>query len=423
MTEKKAAKRRPKKKKEPKHQRVRELIRRKIAEGKYKPGSRLPTDTELPKIFKVGRQTVLRALSDLSREGLIVRRRGSGSYVAEGNQPPILPGRNLHFGLLWPEDVGPQYLHERAHGLMTLDALSTWGVDHVSPDWRVPGPFEGTSGTWIPKDRGLKVTALGQAFRSRTQHPEIEIIQAGRFDGLVALSIIENDWLAEVLALGIPTVLADYASDHFRHEADQVFHDPSPGYREAIRYFASKGLKRIHFLGCDRYLAAPEKNMDPQQWLAFTKGKQRPDPDSIIRLSAYRQGMQECDLSVREDWIHHLFHDQEACIQLGQQLAQRPKTERPEAIVCHGVAQAEWVIEGFAGRGLTLMGAGATAPLNTGKGKALSVCANVQEMGAVAAELLVSRMHRPRRSVFRVGIPMYFDPDGTGKPKSASEIK
>jgi len=47
------------------------------------PGERLPSQNELMRQFKVSDRTVLRSLDDLRRDGWIVRRRGSGTYVAD----------------------------------------------------------------------------------------------------------------------------------------------------------------------------------------------------------------------------------------------------------------------------------------------------------------------------------------------------
>lgn len=55
-----------------------------IAEGAYRTGDRLPTEKELSARFDVNRHTVRRALAELTTEGAITVRRGSGAYVAEG---------------------------------------------------------------------------------------------------------------------------------------------------------------------------------------------------------------------------------------------------------------------------------------------------------------------------------------------------
>jgi GntR family phosphonate transport system transcriptional regulator len=55
-----------------------------IAGGAYRTGDRLPTEKELSARFDVNRHTVRRALAELTTEGAITVRRGSGAYVAEG---------------------------------------------------------------------------------------------------------------------------------------------------------------------------------------------------------------------------------------------------------------------------------------------------------------------------------------------------
>lgn len=57
-------------------------LRGEIAEGRYHPGDKLPTEARLAARFGVNRHTVRRALSDLVESGLVRTRRGSGAFVA-----------------------------------------------------------------------------------------------------------------------------------------------------------------------------------------------------------------------------------------------------------------------------------------------------------------------------------------------------
>jgi DNA-binding LacI/PurR family transcriptional regulator len=67
----------------PKHQLLFDELRRAIRSGTYSPGQRLPTELELMQQFNVSRTTVTRTLRDLENQGVVWRRRGSGSYVSE----------------------------------------------------------------------------------------------------------------------------------------------------------------------------------------------------------------------------------------------------------------------------------------------------------------------------------------------------
>jgi len=64
-----------------------ELIRRDIAEqiagGIYVPPTRIPSESRLAEQYGVTRMTVRQAVTELVREGLLIRRQGLGTYVAE----------------------------------------------------------------------------------------------------------------------------------------------------------------------------------------------------------------------------------------------------------------------------------------------------------------------------------------------------
>ena len=63
------------------HQLARAL-ERDIREGRLREGDRLPSEPELAETHGIGRPTVRQAVESLVRQGLLVRKRGSGTYVA-----------------------------------------------------------------------------------------------------------------------------------------------------------------------------------------------------------------------------------------------------------------------------------------------------------------------------------------------------
>jgi GntR family transcriptional regulator len=54
-----------------------------IAAGKLAPGSRLPPERELSQMLGVNRMTLRQALHVLETQGLLIRRQGDGTYIAE----------------------------------------------------------------------------------------------------------------------------------------------------------------------------------------------------------------------------------------------------------------------------------------------------------------------------------------------------
>lgn len=59
-----------------------EILKQKLEEGGWEPGTLFPSERELEEHFGVSRAVVRPALDLLERDGAIYRRRGSGTYVA-----------------------------------------------------------------------------------------------------------------------------------------------------------------------------------------------------------------------------------------------------------------------------------------------------------------------------------------------------
>ena len=68
---------------EPLYYQIREDLRQKINANEYPHNSMIPSEAELCEIYEVSRITVRRAILDLVQEGLLVRGKGKGTFVAE----------------------------------------------------------------------------------------------------------------------------------------------------------------------------------------------------------------------------------------------------------------------------------------------------------------------------------------------------
>lgn len=68
-------------KRSPYYLQLREVIRTKIEEGEYLPGTAIPSENELSTIYGLNRQTVREAIKLLAKEGLLRRVAGKGVYV------------------------------------------------------------------------------------------------------------------------------------------------------------------------------------------------------------------------------------------------------------------------------------------------------------------------------------------------------
>lgn len=57
--------------------------------GQFAPGQKLYSENELKDMFHMSRQTVRHAISILEKEGVLVRKRGSGTYISGSSRREI----------------------------------------------------------------------------------------------------------------------------------------------------------------------------------------------------------------------------------------------------------------------------------------------------------------------------------------------
>lgn len=84
-----------------------------IMRGRYRPGSRIPTEMELASRFGASRMTVSRALRELQTQGFLLRRHGAGTFVQEQHRQ----GTGT-VGLIFPDFPG---FHSSVFDAMTLE--------------------------------------------------------------------------------------------------------------------------------------------------------------------------------------------------------------------------------------------------------------------------------------------------------------
>ncbi|MDB5325339.1 MAG: transcriptional regulator, GntR family, partial [Phycisphaerales bacterium] len=107
------------------HREVYDTLLNEITSGRFQPGDRLPTETELAVSFSASRSTISRALRDLKHRGLLNRQRGGGTHVAKPQQGKHIalfaPFAQTAANLGW---IGGQ-IH--AH----LSEVASWRSDHL----------------------------------------------------------------------------------------------------------------------------------------------------------------------------------------------------------------------------------------------------------------------------------------------------
>lgn len=79
---------------ESKYQRIVTLIKKEIAQGRLKPGCRLPSIREMTDIYSCNKATIIRAYNELEREHMLYAKPKSGYYVVEGRDLSTASGND-----------------------------------------------------------------------------------------------------------------------------------------------------------------------------------------------------------------------------------------------------------------------------------------------------------------------------------------
>jgi GntR family transcriptional regulator len=75
----------------PIYRQIQDMIRFGIASGQLCPGEQLPTVRALAVELAVNPNTVIRAYTELEREGIVMTEHGTGTFVSEGARRTLAP--------------------------------------------------------------------------------------------------------------------------------------------------------------------------------------------------------------------------------------------------------------------------------------------------------------------------------------------
>ena len=104
-----------------------EILRR-IADGTWSPGCRIPGELELSELFGVSRSSVRRAISRLTGRGILNAVQGGGTYVSA-----VLPGDYLKNALSLVVMDGTDFAEMREFRLMLEPSIAAKAALRVTP--------------------------------------------------------------------------------------------------------------------------------------------------------------------------------------------------------------------------------------------------------------------------------------------------
>ena len=326
-------------------------LREAIAENRF-AGGKLPTVVELAEQLGVSRETVRLATEALKEEGLLVKIRRSGTFT----RPPKVAGQIKATGA------------SKLLGYLQTDFVVAEGAEDMGN--------RGIAGAILQGAVAEAGAAGYQLIVQRTtamrwRQAAKSFIQDNRLGGLISASYDEEKMLRSIAASGLPTVLVDQDTNVARIHS--VRDDSFEGAREAVRYLAQLGHRRIAYAHWSR------AEMNP------------------IRPLGYRKGLGDAKLPRRKSWeILTDLTEVGAAAMVARLTSLRPM---PTALYCFNNTLAKFAIAELRRRGMrvpediSVLGAG-------GEEVPELTCHQVDwhEMGRRAVQILLKAIAAGRRA-------------------------
>ncbi|TCM99531.1 DNA-binding LacI/PurR family transcriptional regulator [Paenibacillus sp. BK033] len=259
----------------PLYKQIQEAIKSQISLGNLRPGDRIPSEKDLAAQFHVSLMTTKNALAGLAEEGIVIRSKGKGTFVA-GQAP---------YNLFFPADEGsrgerelPAYRHSYGKLIgMIIPSMRTQ-VEQRLLD-AIENAVNGYGYTLVIRvSRGSAAKEL----------QSLEDLGAIGISGLILFSIgalHERRTVVRAEELECPVVLIDrYYNDR---PVVSVCSDNKAGSRKAVSYLVGKGHHRLalltppveHSVMADRLAgfesAVAEFGLKPSSVLRYTVPYQR----------------------------------------------------------------------------------------------------------------------------------------------------
>lgn len=204
----------------PLYQAIFDLYRKRIENGTLSVGDPIPSEAQLAQLHGVSNITARRVLNELKRQGLVVRERGRGSFVAGPINSPLKPEATGHVMLIFP-----------------MDSQYTKAAEFIASLY-----------TLLEK-RGYY---LGVHFSNDNEEQEARLLQQAIDEGtegilLYPVSSTSNvPLLLRIRALSIPLVMIDRT--HIVPGFATVVNDGLSGGRMLTDYLLSRGYEHIVFV-------------------------------------------------------------------------------------------------------------------------------------------------------------------------------
>ena len=160
-----------------------EAVKSRIACGEYVAGNKLPTEVSLAEEFNCSQITSKKALDELEREGLVVRIKGSGSYVAEAFDR-LGSGNSKNISMILPSGYLASNLMEYFYGASAMLSAQGYILHTASVN---PRDNTITEGDLI--QRTVQNDCAGIIYYPEYDNKEIELLTVLSMNGFPIVTI------------------------------------------------------------------------------------------------------------------------------------------------------------------------------------------------------------------------------------------
>ncbi|TNM25190.1 GntR family transcriptional regulator [Streptomyces sedi] len=341
----------------PKYRQVAERLRRDIAAGAWAPGEQLPVERDLAEALSVSVNTLRRAVSQLVEEGVVRRRQGSGTFVRPDAGPSAAER---------PKPVGDRRLV---------------GVLVPSTTYYYPRVVEGMQR--VLRDARASVLLASSKYDLGIEDSELRAMCETGVHGLLLvpnLHLMEDPqgYVDRLGRLPVPYVLVERQPPRPAPDdpTTYVVTDHAGGVYRAIRHLRALGHRRIGLMG--RLLTGTSERVD--QGFA----------DAARLLDV---GLADGTVVRRNEWTAAETAD----------YARHCAREGVTAVFCHGDRDAAALVVHARQNGLTVPDDLAVVAYDdevaeVGEVPLTAVSPPKEEVGALAAQLLLNRLERGERA-------------------------
>jgi len=342
-------------------------IARQIVNRRFPVGGRLPQEREFCRLYGVSRGTIRSALQLLEAQGLVVRMRGKGTFVAAGQlRPPRWFSTAAEVLLV---QFGP----ESGAGTSYYECIAK-GVGQAA------------------RVLGLELTTRQIASRFQTPQNEYKLPRPAEICGVVLCGTFDHAYIELFGSEDIPVVVVDFWTHD--SQTDSVSVDIEGEAHMAVEHLARLGHATVGFVCSGRYDAQDQRSgYDPDVWRMLDN----------LRRAAQRQRMQ-----LRDEWVVTTSAPGRQFDRTAAQFL--TLRSRPSAVICFDAELAGRALKVAEQNGvqcprdLSLITRGAPGDERVLGREVTCLVSNPELMGQTAVKLLVERINGQRHSANKIAV-------------------